>query len=167
MTHQELGEAIKYLRNWAAPGPDRIHNFFLKYITAGHPQMRTSIEKIINNKEKMDQELVRARTILLPKTTSPSESEYRPIAILNTIFKTITKITNSKLKSYITENEEISANQFAFLQETLGCKEALLVDEIISKETKDLKVIWLDIKKAFDSIQHPYLFRRLESLKIP
>ena len=44
VTHKELGEAIKYLRNWAAPGPDRIHNFFLKYITAGHPQMRTSIK---------------------------------------------------------------------------------------------------------------------------
>ena len=56
--------------------------------------MRTSIGKIINNKEKMDQELVRARTMLLPNIISLSESEYRPITILNTIYKTMTKITN-------------------------------------------------------------------------
>ena len=97
MIDQELGETIKYLRNLASPGLDRIHNFFLMYVTAGHPQMRTRIGKIINTKEKMDKELVRARTILLANTNSPSESEYSAITILNTIFKIIPKITNSKL----------------------------------------------------------------------
>ena len=86
---------------------------------------------------------------------------------MNTIFKTITKIANSKIRDYLTTNEKIAPNQFAFLRDTLGCKEGLLVDEIITKDHPDLKVIWLGIKKAFDSIQHEYIFRRLEPLRIP
>ena len=81
VTWQEFKDAIKYLRNWAASGPDRIHNFFPKYITSGHPRLRIHIENIINNKEPLDFQLVKARTILLPKNDSHTKTEYRPIVI--------------------------------------------------------------------------------------
>ena len=58
-------------------------------------------------------------------------------------------------------------NQFAFLKKTLGCKEALIVDEIIMAKHPHIHTLWLDVKKAFDSVIHPYLFRRLQSLAIP
>ena len=52
-----------------------------------------------------------------------------------------------------------------------GTTEQLLLNETILKEVRsrrrNLTTVWLDYKKAFDSVPHQWLIRSLELAKVP
>ena len=167
LSKEELTNAVRALKNWAAPGIDNVYNFYIKYITNSHSKLLYFFQQFLSKEDQLPVQFIQARTLLLPKKNNPLPSEHRPIALLNTTFKLLTKIINNRLVEHIRENKDISQNQFAFLNPTLGCKEALLLDEVISKKLPSLNLIWLDIKKAFNSVHHSYLSKVLQNIKIP
>ena len=54
---------------------------------------------------------------------------------------------------------------------SMGCMDNLLVDRMVLEDTqfnlKNLTCTWVDLKKAFDSASHPWLFRCLECHGVP
>ena len=52
----------------------------------------------------------------------------------------------------------------------MGCTDNLLVDRMVIEDAqfnlKNLTCTWVDLKKAFDSVSHPWLFRCLESHRV-
>ena len=54
---------------------------------------------------------------------------------------------------------------------SMGCMDNLLVDRMVLEDAqfnlKNLTCTWVDLKKAFDSVSHPWLFRCLECHGVP
>ena len=116
--------------------------------------------------------LSRTGTLLLPKSSKTTKPEnYRPIAIQNNLYKVYTATLNHFLQDHCRENNIITDEQAPAKHGSWGCTDQLLVNKAIMKEVtkgrKNLFCIWMDYKKAFDSVPHDWLLKALELAKVP
>jgi len=107
---------------------------------------------------------------LIPKKKEVKEmKDYRPISCCNVIYKVISKILANRLKAILPHF--ISPNQSAFVKDRLLMENVLLASEIVKDYHKDTvsarSAIKIDISKAFDSVQWPFLLNTLSALNIP
>jgi hypothetical protein len=67
-------------------------------------------------------------------------------------------------------NDIMPIEQKGARRKARGCKDHLLIDKIISEDAKrrnkDLSLMWIDYKKAYDSITHSWLTEILDLYKI-
>ena len=72
---------ISQTKNWKAPGPDRLHGFWLKAFGRAAGLLRETLEGVLDGTEEMPAWLVRGRTVLIPKEGSKGEPyKFRYIA---------------------------------------------------------------------------------------
>ena len=89
-------------------------------------------------------------------------ANYRPISLLPAISKVLERIVHNKTCAHICAN--ISPLQFGFLPSRSPIKQLLSLTTIIHKafETNDsIDCVYLDFKKAFDSVPHNKLLYKL------
>ena len=111
--------------------------------------------------------LRRARTVLVPKVSNPAgPSEYRPITIGPMLVRVFHKILARRL----TSSFPLKRSQRAFVP-TDGCAESvLLLDTLMSNARRskgNLKIMFLDLRKAFDSVHHQSVIRAAERMGCP
>ena len=85
---------------------------------------------------------------------------YRPISILPVLSKTIEHLVNSQLTQYLDDRGLISKCQYGFRKDHSTTYLMLdLFDKIYSSKSKNNRpgIIFLDIKKAFDTVNHNIL----------
>lgn len=92
---------------------------------------------------------------------------YRPISVLSNIGKIFEKIVNNRLEEYLTKNNIITPRQFGF-RKGVGTEDALieLTSHLYDQLDKHKKLIagFLDIRKAYDSIDHNILLTQLNNI---
>ena len=113
---------------------------------------------------------------LIPKSKSPKLviENFRPIGLQNTDYKIFSSIIADYLVDFLNMNDVISPTQFGFIQNKKkkenGILEAISLHQSIMSHAishkKDLILIYLDLKSAFDSVPHLALFQTLRHLKI-
>ena len=94
ITYQELLEVIKKIKKGKAPGPDEVPMEIFKQMNKGNLE---EILKIINkwwNEEEIPEEQLKARIVLIFK--NKGNSNYRPIALTNSMYKIFTAIIQKK-----------------------------------------------------------------------
>jgi hypothetical protein len=96
-------------------------------------------------------------------------NNYRPISVLPAISKIIEKMINNRLIAYLEKFKIISKSQFGF-RKGLSTEDAVLAltKEITNQVDNGNKclAIFLDLKKAFDTVSHSTLIHKLETMGI-
>ena len=107
-----------------------------------------------------------AQVIPIPKTSTPKElGEFRPISLLNLFSKIFEKVLKTRIMNFIDRYNMLSPEQFGF---TTNSSTELAITTIYDKFLDNLDknqytcAIFLDIKKAFDSLDHKILLKKLD-----
>ena len=116
------------------------------------------------------EELKIARVTPIYKADDVNEiGNYRPISVLPCFSKILERIMYNRLFKYLTTNEILHKKQFGF-QKGHSTEHAIiqLIDQINNSFEKNhfTLVILVDLSKAFDTIDHRILVKKIELMEL-
>jgi ribonuclease HI/exonuclease III len=172
---RELHRAISKTKKDSAPGPDGIPNRIVKLIARDTPEILLRLFQACLDRGIHPTAFKKATTIIIRKFRKENYSDpaaYRPIALLNTLGKT--------LESIISERIRFAAESHALLPATqMGGRRMRSTDTAIQLITEKIHAIWganrqrvasllsLDVSGAFDRVSHARLLHNLRKRQIP
>ena len=167
-TFEEFQQLVKWLPNWKAAGTDGIYNFFIKKFDSIHIHLYQVIKKICLKNQSESSWFYKGITYLIPKGVPVKGSDFRPITCMSNLYKLTTKCVTKVMQAIVENRELLAENQLGTVRMVQGAKEQALLDLAINKEYGNgLKTAWIDVKKAFDSVDHIYLIKCLEKYNFP
>ncbi|XP_045463804.1 uncharacterized protein LOC123673362 [Harmonia axyridis] len=91
ITKLDIEQVLKKTNNWAAPGPDKIQNYWWKHFPSTHQTLATLFQRALTNPTVIPGFFTLGTTIMLPKGNTTSDPKnFRPITCLPTIYKLLT-----------------------------------------------------------------------------
>ena len=168
---KDIYASIKKKRNWSLPGNYKVTNYWLKTLSTTHKGLAKAVSKIINSDIPLPDWLVEGKCVMIPKKENPLAKDHRPITLLNTMYKTITSVIDGQLKEHQVIHQYMQIDQRGCITNLMGCIDKLIIDKTTLEEAKDgkknLSCTWIDVKKAFNSINHKWLALTLQLHNIP
>ena len=135
------------------------------------PQLQLVLDMLNNwwRAEEVEDEVTQAQAILLFKNGDKGDvANYRPISLLNTIYKLLTAILQKRISDKL--DKFLQPTQYGFRQNRGTTQATHYVRRIVEKgdmtQTKTVMVL-LDWEKAFDKVKHDKLFEALERMNVP
>jgi exonuclease III len=152
----EVGQALKELQNGKSPGSDGLTPDFYTFFW---PQIKDDVFKSLtyastNKQLSIDQR--RGIINLIPKKEKDPRyiKNWRPISLLNTDYKIITKLLATRIKQILPS--VIHPDQVAYLKDRfIGQNIRTIIDimDYTKLEDKNGIIAFLDFEKAFDTIR--------------
>lgn len=148
----------------SAPGPDGVK---VKQWRSLPRDLRCTIYNIILADGRVDPDLLQARTVFVPKGDNPSSpGSYRPIGITSVIIRQLHRILARRLRAYQGFDNRQKANTNADgTAENLLLLKAILEDA--QHEKRELHLVSIDIRKAFDSVSHCSVLETFKDIGCP
>jgi hypothetical protein len=158
-SHHELDEVLAQTKLDTAPGPE---GFPVAFFKAFWPMLKPLILRILNEFALGRLDISRLNfgvLSLLPKVPGPDSIKlFRPIALINVIFKFISKAFAIRLSPIA--HQVISPTQTAFIKGRLIHDGALSLHEILDEinfSGQRAVILKLDFEKAYDRVSWAFL----------
>ena len=164
VTNIEIASIVKSLRN-SSSGYDDISAAFLKMSLPYIVEQLTFISNLSLSEGVFPSELKIATIVPIHKGDDPKYfNNYRPVSLLCVLSKVFEKIMYTRLLNFVNKHKILYEKQFGFRKKhSTYMAHMLLMDKLIEAlENGDLVVgIFLDFSKAFDTVDHSILIRKL------
>ncbi len=163
---KELEKAIKKLKNGKSTGPDSIRNEMIK---KGGDNLHRTLNTLFNRilMSGIYPAAWQKSTITpIYKSLDPNNpTNYRGVAVSDTLSKLFTYILNDRLYNYFVENELWSKNQNGFMKKK-RCEDNIFIintmyQKYVKQGRKRLYLAFIDFSKFFDRINREMLRYKL------
>lgn len=165
ITEEEIDEAITQLSKGKSPGLDGLSSEFYKAFKSILTPILYEIYSVIFKKEQLCESMKKGMIKIIYKNKGDKEElkNYRPLSMLNRDYKILAKILANRMKKVIPNI--ITTNQaYSVLNRDISdtvCNIRDIVWYIKEKGEKGY-LISVDLEKAFDRVEHSYLFDLIE-----
>jgi exonuclease III len=173
ITIEELNYALAHVREYTAPGMSGIPTEVWKNADNKTKELILHFFNNFFNKEEIPEEWKITAIILLEKDEKNREdpTKYRPIALLDTLYKIYTAILSIRLTKFINDNNILSPLQAGYQKgKTTHDQISILVNILEDrklKPTDEFGMILVDLVKFFDSVEHWLIEQILKDYGIP
>ena len=160
------------LKDNNSPGIDLITGYWIKRSRATRETTFNIFKKINNREDTITEWSIKTKTTLIAKNKETQNSKnYRPIACENIMMKTYAGTLAKLIEEHLIENSIVYSEQAGAKKGLWGCTDQLLINRVVTDEAmkgrRNLSMIWLDYKKAYDSVPHSWIIEALRLAKIP
>jgi hypothetical protein len=170
ITPDSVNKQLQHLDSRKATGTDNLNARLLK---DGAHIISFPLAKIMNTSlrtGKIPLEWKQASVTPIFKAGDPQEaSNYRPISILPICMKVFECAVHTQLYAFVQANGILCINHSGFRKSHSTCTALIEVtDTILSNMNEGLLTgaVYLDLKKAFDTVDHQTVLKRMSSLGI-
>ena len=165
----EVDLALKQMNPLKAPGPDGMPPLFFQQFW---PTIGEEVsEAVLNclNSGMIPHSINRTFITLIPKVKSPVRvSEFRPIALCNTLYKIISKVLANRLKkllpSVISETQSAFQSSKAISDNILVAFETLHHMKSQKSKKTGFMAMKLDMSKAYDRVEWDFLIKIMKKM---
>eukprot|EP00965_Chrysotila_dentata_P049710 1648667-Pleurochrysis_carterae.AAC.1 len=167
ITTEEISKVMTFLPKGKAPGPDRIPNEFYATFANLLAPIYTKYYNHIHHNVKAPKGFTNGLiSILHKKGIREDIRNYRPITLLNSDYKILTRILAHRSRALATQF--VSNDQIGFVPNTFIAESTLLINMIqahLDNVQEEGLLIFLDLEKAFDRCSWKYLRQAISALR--
>ena len=168
---KELQTAINQLKKGKSAGPDQIIGEYLKSFAHVHESTLLKLVNVIFSERLYPSQWV--PNFLKPiykKGSTGDPDNFRGLAIGSAFAKLFSFILLNRLTKFIDLKKLISPKQIGFMKGTRTSDHIFLlqtvIEKIVKKGKKKLFAVFIDFKKAYDTVDRNILIKRLKQIGI-
>lgn len=169
---KDVEKALKRIKNGKAGGTDEIIGELVKYSGQGGIRALTNLYRNILEEGEVPEEWRMCRVTLIHKGGGKSKEDignYRPISIMNILAKTMGMVLNDKLVTWAEQERVWGEEQNGFRRGRGGIDNLYILKEIVERsiiQEKELYLTFLDLEKAYDTVNRGKLMLLLQHIGI-
>ena len=154
-------KVLNIKKNWSAPGPDRLANFWWKCAHSLHEGVVIAFRSIYGRDKEYPDWFAEGKTSLIPKPGEFSSNNQRLITCLNILYKWYTSCLFVPTDKHLNHYDLIEGAQRGARAGRSGTVGNLLINRAVTldchRRKHNLSMGWVDVKKAYDTVDHAWL----------
>ena len=170
ITEKKVEKILKNLKPDKSPGPDGLHPRLLRELSVSLSKPLSIIFNTSITTGSIPDSWKQGKiTALFKKGKKSCAGNYRPVSLTSVVCKCIEKSVREHITEHMNWNKLFSNKQFGFIS---GRSTVIQLLKVLDEWTKSLDdgksvdCIYMDFKKAFDTVPHRRLLKKLESYGI-